>query len=242
MDELEMVKRVERIGKWTIGIVTGIFIGLLVVLLFGCSNAYAENNPGRTIQKTMEVPYNEPELSSITKVINNTAYVQIIKVLDGSDEIKLWADIQIIKENYPDVNKYVVYLDCYGGVAKSGFAIGDMLGSLQDKYKVEIRASGIVASAAVMIFLAVENRYAEPNTLFMVHELAYDPSSMTASKLDFSDVQSMKRMFELLTDRYVDILCKNSKLMRTQWVEKMKDTTYFWTQDALEWGMIKEMK
>jgi hypothetical protein len=30
--------------------------------------------------------------------------------------------------------------------------------------------------------------------------------------------------------------------MRTQWVEKKKDTTYFWTQDAVEWDMIKEIK
>jgi len=227
----------ERLNRFLIAFIIGFLLGWILVLFAGCPNAYAQD----VIQKTMEVPYDQPELSSITKVINNTVYVQIIKILDGSDEIKLWSDIQLIRENYPDVNKYIIYLDCYGGVAKSGFAIGDMLSSLQNKYEVELQASGIVASAAMMIFLSIENRQAEPNTLFMVHELSYDSSSVS-SKMDFSDVQSMKAMFELLTDRYVDILCKNSNLMRNQWTEKMKDTTYFWTQDAIEWGMLKEIK
>ena len=209
---------------------------LLMVILIGCFNVYAED----TIQKTMEIPYDEPELSAITTVINDTAYVKIINVLDGTDEIRLWSDIHLIKEKYQNVNKYIIYLDCYGGVAKSGFAVGDLLSSLQDKYEVEIQASGIVASAAVMVFLSVKNRYAKPNTLFMVHDVA--STSGGDSKLDFGDVKSMERMFNLLTSRYVKILCSNSKLTEDEWINKMDDTTYFWTQDAIEWGMIEEAK
>lgn len=193
------------------------------------------------VQKTMEVPYDEPTLSTITKVINNTAYVKMVYSLAGTDEISLWSDIQLIRELYPNVTGYKIYLDCYGGIAKSGFAVGDMLAALQKEYNVEIEASGIVASAAIMIFLSVEKRSALPNTMFMVHEIGLNPSSET-SKMSSSDVKSLDRMFDLMTQRYLDILCKNSTLPRERWVEMMEDTTYFWTQDAIEWGIIKEEK
>ncbi len=193
------------------------------------------------VTKTMEVPYNEPTLSSITKVINNTAYVKIIYTLAGTDEVYLWSDIQLIRELYPNVTDYKIYLDCYGGVAKSGFAVGDMLAALQKEYNVEVEASGIVASAAMMIFLSVEKRSALPNTMFMVHEIGLNPSS-ESSKLSAGDVKSLDRMFDLMTERYLDVLCRNSNLPRQKWSDMIEDTTYFWTHEAIEWGLIKEEK
>ena len=192
---------------------------------------------GESIGKTMAVPFTEKQLSDLTFVIKNTAHMRIYSTLSLIDELKVYDDLQLL-DNMPEVKKLKVFMNSPGGGAYAGFAIADQLKRVADRFEVSLYASGVIASAAVMVFIAVEDRYASEDTFFMVHEVAAEPSgSMSAS-----DVKRMNILFDMLTDRSVNNLVDHSNKQEGEWQEMMKAETWFSAQDALDWGLAKAVK
>ena len=189
------------------------------------------------VTRTMTVPFTEKQLSDLTYVINDTAHMAIYSALSLVDEKKVYDDLQLL-DNMAAVKKLKVFMDSPGGGAYSGFAIADQLKRAVDRFEVSIYASGVIASAAVMVFIAIEDRYASEDTFFMVHEVAGEPSgSMSAS-----DVKRMNVLFDMLTARYVKNLVNHSNKPEDEWQEMMKAETWFSAQEALDWGLVKEVK
>jgi len=190
------------------------------------------------ITRTMTVPYNDPmAFSPLTKIIGDTAHIKIYSALSAQDELYLYDDLQLL-ESKEEVKNIKVYLNSPGGGAYSGFAIGDQFIRIKDRFKMSVWASGIVASAAVMVFLSFDERYASENTFFMVHEVAIG----NTGAMDASEVKTMDKLFDKLTDRYVQVLVKVSNVLEENWKEMIKETTWFSAGEAKEWGLVTEVK
>jgi ATP-dependent protease ClpP protease subunit len=190
------------------------------------------------IQRTMEVPYDKKEFSGLTYVLGDTAYIKIYSSLTQQDELWLWDDLQLLINNY-DVVNLKVFLDSFGGGAYAGFAIGDQFTRVKDRFNMSVHASGVVASAAVMVFAAFDERYASENCFFMVHEVASPP---TSTSLSASDVKLMDALFDKLTDQYVGVLVKNSNRTISEWEGMLEEETWFSAREAKEWGLVTEVK
>jgi len=217
---------------------------LLCVLLLAPNFVFANDDPPETlpneITRTMTVPYYDPMAFSalqLTKVIGDTAYIKVFSTITQKDEIVIWEDIQVLL-NMPEVTKIKVYLNSAGGEAYAGFAIGDQFQRVKDRFEMSVWASGIVASAAVMVFASFENRYAAPNTMFMVHEVAVPRTD----GMNRTDVKNMEETFGQLTDRYIDILVGVTNKCKEEWDQMLKDETNFFAPKAKEWGLVTEVK
>ena len=210
------------------------FIVLLFVLFFMPGPIFGDSSD---VERTMVVPFNEKCLSDLTYVIEDTAHLKIYASLTALDELKIYDDLQLL-DNMESVKNLKIFLNSFGGGAYAGFAIADQIRRMKDRFKISIHASGVVASAAVMVFIAVEDRYASEDMFFMVHEIAV-PST---AGMNASDVKSMDRLFDKLTSRYIENLVKHSNKTKEEWQEMLKEETWFSAQEALEWGLVKEVK
>lgn len=193
---------------------------------------------GDGIARTMTVPYRDPmALSPLTKIIGDTAHIKVFSTISQQDEIYIWDDLQLLSAN-SEIKKLKVYLNSPGGEAYSGFAIGDQFGRVKERFEMSVWASGMVASAAVMIFSSFDNRYASPNTMFMVHEVAVPQST----GMNRTDVKNLEEVFGQLTDQYVNVLVKITNKSKEEWEQMLVDETNFFAPEAKEWGLVTEVK
>jgi len=194
---------------------------------------------GESIDKTMSVPFTEKQLSDLTFVIKDTAHMAIYSTLSLLDEKKVYDDLQLLGD-MPEVKNLKVFLNSFGGGMYAGYAIADQLKRAADRFEVSIYASGVVASAAVMVFLVSENRYATEDCFFMVHEISFNPNQGVS--MSASEIKLMNNLVEMLTDRYVKNLVRVTNKTENEWQEMMKAETWFSAQDALDWGLVKAVK
>jgi ATP-dependent Clp protease protease subunit len=213
------------------------YILVLLLTLSFVLPCVAQEEEALSINRTMEVPFNEPQLSSLTRVIGDTAHIMLYSELSIKDELFVYSEIQLLKNN-PKVKNIEVFLNSPGGGAYAGFAIGDQFKRIKDIFNLSVHASGTVASAAVMIFAAFDQRYASEHTFFMVHEV----SGGTTAGMDASEIKIMDTLFDKLTSLYIDVLCQNTNKSKENWEEMLKETTWFSAKEAEEWGLVTEIR
>ena len=211
---------------------------LSILFLIPANFCFANESPEATT-KTMTVPFDGKQLSDLTYVIEDTAYMAVYSSLSLLDEKKIYEDLQLI-DNMTNVKKLKVFLNSFGGGMYAGFAIADQLKRVTDRFEVSIYASGVVASAAVMVFLVSENRYATEDCFFMVHEISFNPGA--GASMSASEIKLMNNLVEMLTARYVKNLVRVTNKSENEWQEMMKEETWFSAQDALDWGLVKAVK
>ena len=193
---------------------------------------------GYAVEEVMDIPYDRGSLSSISFVRDGTAYVKIFYGISTSDVTYLWGDLIILESM--GVKTIELYINSPGGDAFSGLGLADLIERAQRKgFTITAYASGIIASAAVPVLAVCSKRYASPGTIFMVHETSLWkwPGRETAS-----DVRSQNELMDLLRERYVGKLVENSTLSYDEWVERERKTTWFSVTEALEWGIIDEIR
>lgn len=210
---------------------SALMLSICLLFYFGCA-AFAFD-----IERSMVIPYNEPTLSPLTKVLGDTAHIRVYGVLTQKDEISIYDDLQLLLTK-SDVTKIKVYLNSIGGGTFAGFAIGDQFRRIKDNFNLSVHASGLIASAAVMVFAAFENRYAAPNTMFMVHEVAVGATD----GMNRTDIKNMEEMFGQLTERYINILVEVTNKTKTEWGIMLEEETYFFVDKAKEWGLVTEVR
>jgi ATP-dependent protease ClpP protease subunit len=185
---------------------------------------------------TMIVDNPELNLSAMTSITSKAAYMTIYSGLGVSDTVKLWKDAMWLRDN-TDIRDVELFLNSPGGSAFDGIAMANWIDKLQSdsNFTFNVRASGIIASAAVPIFAVCEVRTALPGTIFMVHEAAIFkwPGRETAS-----DIRSQNDLMRMLADTYTKILVDNSTLSSEEWEDKILKTTWFSLALAEEWGLL----
>ena len=210
---------------------------ILIMVLFMFA-APAFGRPGvlaweDAVQKTMDVPNKQGQLSTMTFISGNKAYMTIYDAISYQDKY-FWNDIAVL-ENQTEIKNIDVMVNSYGGSSFVAFALVDMINRAEkDGFKFKAYGTGVIASAAIPIFLSFNERVASPGTLFMVHEGSSRLSGTT------SQFQAHNVMIELLQDRYFDILILETKVKdRTKWKEWERDTEWFDAETAQERGLIQ---
>ena len=125
-----------------------------------------------------------------------------------------------------------VYVSSPGGHVESGDVIYDMIKYV--KPEVRVVGTGWVASAATTIYLAAkkENRYALPNTRFLVHQ----PSG--GSRGDATDISIQAEQI-LKTKARINQLIADETGQPYERVEKDTDRDYWMSVDeAIEYGIV----
>ena len=159
---------------------------------------------------------------------------RVIMISDTvSDKMAKEVTLQAILMQEQDPNKLItVYINSPGGSADSGFAIYDILRFVTPP--VQTLCTGLCASAAVLIYLAAEQKYrfSLPNSRFLLHQ----PSTSlfgTASDIEINANEIIK-----LRERYNRIVATETN-KKIEQINTDADRD-FWlnTEQAVEYGLV----
>ncbi len=194
---------------------------------------------GHNIRKAMEIPNQEGSLSRMSFILKDEAFIKIFSSLTVGDVSNLWNDISVLDKT-TEIRNVNLFINSPGGDAFSGLALADQLErAKREGFHITAHASGIVASAAVPVFVVADRRLAAPGTIFMVHETSIWkwPGRETAS-----DIRSQNRLMGLIRDRYIGKLAYYSNLSKEEWEDLEKKTTWFSAEQAKKWGIVDEIE
>ena len=206
---------------------------VFLVLFFACTVSAGE------INRTMDIPNPDGSFSSMTFTNENRAFMRIYSSISVSDAASFWSDISIL-EHSTNIRIIDLFISSPGGDAFYGLALAGQIMRARNKgFKIFAYATGIIASAAVPIFISADHRAADPGTIFMVHQAAIWkwPGRETSS-----DIRSQNKMMELLKKNYTSILAAHSNLSAEEWEELQEKTTWFNAEQALKWGLVHSLE
>ncbi|CAG8998296.1 MAG: ATP-dependent Clp protease proteolytic subunit [Candidatus Celerinatantimonas neptuna] len=146
---------------------------------------------------------------------------------------KVTAQLLVLQEMGDDPIK--LFINSQGGHVESGDTIHDMIKFV--KPPVIMIGTGWVASAGITIFLAAEknNRYALPNTRFMIHQpLGGVQGRVSDIEIEANELlRARSRINQLISDATGQSLDK---------VEKDTDRNYWMSPDqAKEYGIVSHV-
>jgi ATP-dependent Clp protease protease subunit len=137
-----------------------------------------------------------------------------------------------IKENKKPIS---VILTSGGGDAYAALAFHDFLISLD--FDIRVHATGLVASAAVIILAAGARRTMSPSSWVMCHEdQPTFESEARVTQLE-RDIAHARR----LEDQWNAILAFNTKVPASEWARIHKTETYLTADECLKLGLIDEI-
>jgi len=192
-----------------------------------------------TVKKVMSVPNPEIEFSVFSKYDEKTKSVYVsLTEISRYQARDLWFDFKKIEMLKPD--KVVLFMCNPGGDAFNGFSLSDQINALQKSgIHFYAEAYGILASAAIPVFLTSEKRAASINTIFLIH-----PATLFKffSAETLKDIESQKVMLEMMREKYANIVSSNSILTTDEVKAMMEKDSWFTAQQAKEWKMIDEIR
>jgi ATP-dependent Clp protease, protease subunit len=151
--------------------------------------------------------------------IDETAYLAFVESLDGMLEIDETTDI-------------FIELMSHGGDAMVALAFYDKIRSV--KGKVTIHARGIVASAAVIILAAGDERIMSKNAWVMVHE----DTVFVEEDARVSKVEANAKTARRLEDQWNTLLEERTKkTFREEWAVLHKSETHLSAKECLKLGL-----
>jgi ATP-dependent protease ClpP protease subunit len=190
------------------------------------------------VNKSMEVRNPALQLSESCKVLGDIGYVTIKSISSWTTQ-ELYNDIKVLKSM--GIKKVWIYMNSGGGSAMDGLAISDVIRiAKNDGMEITVDAYGIVASAAIPIFLSASKRIASEKTIFMMHPAALFKAGYFSETL--KDLDSQREVLVILRDFYASIVVDNSNLKKEEVLAMMDKDTWFLTPQAKEWGMVDEIK
>ena len=206
----------------------------IVAIMFVCGLAWAEDTG---TQRVVEVKNEEGELSKCF-IVADTAHCPLWGTIMGYEAKDYWADFAILRSR--GINHVDMYINSGGGSAFAGMSIADTIRMAQvDGMEVDTFASGLVASAAVPIFLAGGQRTASINAMFMIHRGKL--FKMYASET-IEDLDAQREMMQLCEEQYISFLVQKTNLTADDIESKLDKTTWFSAEQAMEWGFTDVVK
>lgn len=193
---------------------------ILLVLLVGISGAigYSVYEPIRHTAPAVT------QISSTCEVADGIGYRMIIQNIVISDAAGLYIEIRDLKRM--GVKEVRFYINSPGGSLFDSFAIYDAIKRISEEGITTVaHIEGWCLSAAVIVAAACDYRIAAPNCRFMVH----------------NPIGADDRTKDVI-NQYARLMEENSDLTAEEWKEKMNAQTWFTPEEALEWGLIDEIK
>ena len=181
----------------------------------------------------------EKQYSGLIDIKRKIPVFKMYSSLGDFDRRALRNDLSILLEK--GINHIIVNMNTGGGDAFSGLCLSDVLSDFQKLgMTIEIRAEGIIASAAVPVFASGTKglRRCSPNTIFMVHEASIWSFSFGFSQETHSAIKAKNLMMETLRDKYLKLMESHTNMDYDFWGSLEKETTWFTAEKAKEWGLV----
>jgi ATP-dependent Clp protease protease subunit len=199
-----------------------------------------DGKDGAKISRVMDVENPDANFSGLTKLLDDeTGFIKIWGGIGNNEATYMYNDSLLLIHRYK-VKKVIITISSGGGSAFAGLGMADTIQSMRTAgIIVEGHALGYVASAAVPVLAACSKRFATKNCLFMVHEgkLHKYIAQETAK-----DLAAQQKMMDLIAERYREVLADNSNLPSERWREMEKATTWFTAEEAIEFGLVDEIR
>jgi len=140
-------------------------------------------------------------------------------------------------EQLSETEPITIFLNTQGGSLTEGLAIYDII--KQVSCPVIIAATGLCASAGLLILSAGDYKLASPNTIFFYHQPVMSDSSVTST----NDMISFSDHYNNCKEVADNIILKNSKMKKSVWNANFKNKTsfYFNSEQALSFNMINDI-
>ena len=135
-----------------------------------------------------------------------------------------------------------LYINSIGGCTRSALAFYDILRVLSDEKGIEIitQAFDEVYSAAVVLFLAGDQRYATSYTTFLIHEVSVEESKRKHAEGYKSTALELEKETQIL----FDLIKKRTKLTQSMIKKKVKaakeNDWIFGVEEAVKFNIVTE--
>jgi len=213
------------------------FLVVIVISIMLCAPVMASGTNDAKVIRGMDVVNPELELSEHCRVLDGVAYWIIGPIHSWMLEA-FWKDIHVLKKM--EIKKIVVYINSGGGDVFAGMGLADQIRlARQDGFEIIMNARGIIASAAVPVYLSGSKRIASKNTVFMVHPITLHKFF---SSENLEDINRQQQMLQRLRDRYIKIVVAHSEISYEDMEAMLKATTWFDAETAVKLGMIDELQ
>lgn len=160
------------------------------------------------------------------------------KVIISSYEItfsrtkELIQDILELDRTKGDI--YLIINSCGGHKGAGPLFYKSIKNSL--KNKLITVATGEIASAATLFYMAGTERYAHKGSYFYVHAGASAEASFPYAESD-----SVFKSIRLERDDWADMYAKNSNISKQKWIKYIKDSKVFDTKEMLKFGIAHQL-
>lgn len=182
------------------------------------------NNP---IWSPMDVTFfgSQNKIVSLWGPINDETSLPIISQIMELDKLQT---------SYP----ITILMNTEGGSQMDAYAIYDAINSINTP--VTVIATGLCASAGLIVLSAANYKLCTPNTIFFYHQTVME-SQKGLNSLESS--KGIHEAYEMLNERYDKTIINNSNISKDLWNKFFKDKTvkYFNSQEALQYGIIDDI-
>jgi len=160
-----------------------------------------------------------------------TTYTIIWGEMSGYTTLDFYNKMRVCQES--GIKHIEIFLMSPGGIAFDCFGAVDVMEQAKaEGIKFTVKAYGLVASAAVPIFVAADERIAGPNTIFMLHKLE-KPSYLSKDDLELYDLTM--RLYTSIVDKYCNLTYDEVDKLMTEF-------TWFTAEQAKRYGMVDEVR
>lgn len=122
----------------------------------------------------------------------------------------------------------------YGGYNMPAFALYEKI--MSSPKKITTKTTGTCQSSAVVVLQAGHERIATEKTIFMLHQI-----DSPIQNPNFSELQKEAEHMKLINNLFVELTVNRSKMSKEDFENLTKNTFYFSTQQALEYGLIDKI-
>ena len=208
-----------------------LLITLLIVLLGGGTYGWGEE------VKSMDVinPYVEFESYQL---IDNTAYLSL-NIINGFYAGRMWKESHLLKKH--QINNIIIYINSGGGSGSAAASMIDTINKIKKEgIKITTVGHGMVASAAIPIFLAGDERISTKNTVFLIHPGTIQQYGFVSDTI--ATLKSKESAMNMMRTIYARFVADNSTLSLEDVIEMMEKDNWFTADQAKKWGMIDKIE
>lgn len=167
----------------------------------------------------------------------STRALSFFKEVDSESAFLLISQLEHLAHTDPE-KPITLYLNTEGGSLTDGFAIYDCIVNLS--CPVLIIATGLCASAGLLILSAGDYRLATANTTFFYHQPVFTQTGLVNSS---KDMETLSNHYKYCQEKVDKTLKQNCSITAAQWKKHFNNSTgyYFDTAQALKYKLINKI-
>ena len=170
-----------------------------------------------------------------TESDDDTVTIRLQGPMDGWFGASARDIIEVLDEHDP--KKIVLLIESPGGFVHEGLALfSDLRARIKKDVEVKAEARGVVASAAVLPYLAAETRTMGDGSMLMVH----NPWGVLVAIGDYADTQKASNQhlngLKSHTTNYLNILADRTKMTKQAARKAMDEETWYNAEEAIDAG------